>query len=258
MALRPSSALRNFLLEGGSLKKALSNCFIKVYSGAQPASADAAPTGTLLVTYSLASGAPTREVRSIGSVDLTGGASGSVDTLTVNSISILPAAVPFNTSLAQTAQDVCDAINDNPQNYLFDAFVSDTDKINIRARPGLGALPNTWVVASTVTTITKTDANMASGVTAVNGLNWGDAEAGVLIKDASETWSGVAAASGTAGWFRIEAAVSDPGTLDSAEAVIRLDGSVSTSGADMNLGTTVIVSGATQTLSSGSITLPTA
>ncbi len=258
MSLRPSKALRNFLLEAGSLKHALSNCFIKVYTGSQPANAEAAPTGTLLVTYSRASGAITREVQSVGSVDLTGGGSGSVDTITVNSIAILPASVPFNTSLAQTAADVASAINDNPKNYLFEAFVSDTDKINIRAKPGLGALPNGWVVASTVTTITKTDANMASGVDAANGMNWTDSAAGVITKKASETWSGVAVAGGTAGWFRVEAAVSDPGTLDSTESLIRLDGAVATSGAEMNLGTTTIVNGATQTISSFSITFPTA
>ena len=64
MALRPSIALRNFVAEGGSLKKALSNCVLKVYSGAQPATAEAAPTGTLLCTYSKSSGALTREVQS--------------------------------------------------------------------------------------------------------------------------------------------------------------------------------------------------
>lgn len=258
MSLRPSKALRNFLLEGGSLKKALSNCVVKIYTGAQPATAEAAPTGTLLSTISLASGALTREVLSLGSVDLTGGASGSINTITVNSIEIMGSATNFNTSLAQTAQDTCDKINNNPKNYLFDAFVNATDVINIRARPGMGTLPNGWVVASTVTTITKTDANMAGGVLAVNGLNWGDAAAGALVKLATETWSGVNAAAGTAGWFRIEASVTDAGTLDSTESVLRMDGSVSTSGADMNLGTTVFAAGATTTLSSGSVTLPTA
>lgn len=258
MAWRPSKALRNYLLEGGSLKHALSNCFIKVYTGSQPANAEAAPTGTLLVTYSRASGAITREVQSVGSVDLTGGASGSVDTITVNSISILPAAVPFNSSLAQTAQDVCDAINNNPKNHLFECFVTSTDVINIRAKRGLGALPNGWVVASTVTTITKTDSNMAGGVDAVNGLNWGDAAAGAIVKLASETWSGVAGATGTAGWVRVESAVSDPGTLDSSESIIRADGAVATSGAELNMTPTSITSGATQTISSFSITLPTA
>lgn len=257
MSWRPSKALRNAMLEGYPLKKALSNCNIKVYTGAQPATAEAAPTGTLLCTVTLASGALTREVQSVGTVDLTGGGSGSINTLTVNSIEIMGSATNFNTSLAQTAQDVCDKINNNPRNYLYECYVTSTDIINIRARPGLGALPNAWVVASTVTTITKTDANMAGGVYAVNGLNWGDAAAGTLVKLPTETWSGVNAASGTGGWFRIEAGVNDAGALDSTEAIIRLDGSVSTSGAEMNLSTTVFTSGATFTLSGGSITLPT-
>lgn len=258
MAWRPSKALRNFMAEGGSLKKALSNCVIKVYTGAQPATPEAAPTGTLLCTYSLASGALTREVLSAGSVDLTGGGSGSINTLTVNSIEIMGSATNFNTSLAQTAQDVCDKINNNPKNYLFSAFVTATDVINIVAKPGMGSLPNGWVVASTVTTITKTDSNMAGGVTAVNGLNWGDAAAGILVKLGTETWSGVAGNSGTAGWFRIEAAVSDAGGVDSTESVIRVDGAVATSGAELNMTPTSITAAATQTISSFTITLPTA
>lgn len=265
MAWRPSAALRNFLLEGGSLKKALSNCVIKVYTGAQPATAEAAPTGTLLCTYSKASGALTREVRSAGSVDLTGGASGSINTITIatsGASTIIElfdgVAVPFNTSLAQTALDAATKINDNPKNHLFDASVSATDKIDIVARPGMGALPNGWTVVSAVTTITKTDSNFAGGVTAVNGLNWGDSAAGVLTKLGTETWSGVAVATGTAGWFRIEAAVSDAGGTDASEAIIRVDGSIATSGAELNMTPTSIVSGATQTISSFTITLPTA
>lgn len=258
MALRLSKALRNFMQEGGSFKHGMSNCVLKIYSGPQPATAEAAPTGTLGVTISDASGALTREVFSIGSVDLTGGASGSVDTITVNSIAILPAAVSFNTSLAQTAQDVCDAINNNPKNYLFYAFVSNTDKINIQAKPGLGALPNTWVVASTVTTITKTDANMASGVTAVNGLLWGDSAAGVVVKHPTQVWSGVAGADITAGWFRFEAALTDAGSLDGSEAILRMDGSIATSGAEMNLSSTAISNGVTYTINSAAFTFPTA
>lgn len=258
MALRLSSALRNALLEMGSLKHVMSNCVIKVYSGAQPATADTAPSGTLLCTYSNASGALTREVLAVGSVDLTGGAAGSVDTLTVNSIEIMGSATPFNTSLAQTAADVVAKINNNPKNLLFKASVTSTDVITITAKPGLGALANGWVVASTVTTITKTDANMAGGVTAVNALTWGDASAGTLVKHPSETWSGVAGNTGTAGWFRLEAAVADAGGTDSSEAILRLDGSVATSGAELNMASTSIVSGAVQTISSFSITLPTA
>jgi hypothetical protein len=258
MTWRPSKALRNYILEGGSLKHALSNCFIKLYTGAQPAAAETAPSGTLLCTYSLASGAPTREVQSVGSVDLTGGASGSVDTITVNSIAILPASVPFTTSLAVTAQLVADAINNNPKNHLYESYVTATDVINIRGKRGLGTLPNAWTVASTVTTITKTDANMAGGVDAVNGMQWGDSAAGVLIKLASQTWSGVAGAAGTAGWFRIESAVNDAGGTDSTESIIRVDGAVATSGAEMNMTPTSIAAAATQTITAFTVTLPTA
>src|SRR5688572_30209971 len=119
MALRISKGLRNFLLVGGSLKHAFAGGKLLLYTGSQPADADAAVSGTLLNTYTDASGAHTAEVRSTGSVALTGGGSGSVDTLTVNSIEIMGSATAFNTSLAQTATDVCTKINNNPKNWLF-------------------------------------------------------------------------------------------------------------------------------------------
>jgi hypothetical protein len=153
---------------------------------------------------------------------------------------------------------VVDKINNNPRNLLFAASLTSTSTITITAKPGLGALANTWVVASTVTTITKTDNDMASGVYAVNGLRWGDSANGVVVKLPSQTWQGTAGATGVAGWFRIEAAVSDPGTTDSSEAIIRLDGAVSTSGAELNMGSTSIANLSVQTISSFSVTLPTA
>jgi hypothetical protein len=246
------------MLEFGDLKHTLSNCFIKWYSGSQPANAEAAPTGTLLVTLSSASGAITREVLSAGSVDLTAGGAGSVDTITVNSIEIMGSSTPFNTSLAQTAADVVTKINNNSKNYLFTADVTATDQINIRAKPGMGTLPNAWVVASTVTTITKTDSNMAGGVNPANGLNWGDSANGVLAKLTTQVWSGVAAATNTAGWFRIEASVNDAGGVDSAESIFRADGLIATSGGEINMGSTSITSGLTYTLDTFTITLPTA
>ena len=258
MALRPSKALRNAILEGSSFKQMMSNCVLKLYTGSQPSTPETAPSGSLLATFSDASGALTREVLSAGSVDLTGGGSGSVDTITVNSIEIMGSATAFNTSLALTAADVVTKINHNPFNLLFTADVSGTDVINIRAKPGLGALANGWVVASTVTTITKTDNNMASGVSAVNGLLWGDATANVITKHPTQVWSALASGSGAAGWFRFEAAVSDAGGTDSTESILRLDGSVGTSGAELNMASITIVSGVTYTIDSFAITFPTA
>lgn len=258
MALRLSTGLRNYLNEHGGVKQALNNGKIYIYSGAQPATADDAATGTLLAIISKSSGAITEEVRAAGSVALTGGASGSVDTITVNGIAILPAAVPFNSSLAQTATDVAAAINDNPKNLLYVATTDGTATVTITARLGLGSLPNGWVVASTATTITKTDSNMASGVTAVNGLTFGDAASGTLVKNPLETWTGSGLAAGTAGWFRYEGALADTEASDTAGAYNRLDGNISTSGANLNMSSTTVAVGATQTISTFSLTVPAA
>ena len=258
MALRFSTGLRNFLNEGGSVKQALNNGKIYIYSGTQPALANDAASGTLLAIITKASGALTEEVQAVGTVSLTGGASGSVDTITVNGLAILPAAVTFNASLTQTAVDIVAAINNNPQNLLFVA-TSAVGVVTITAKPGLGALANGWVVASTATTITKTDANMAGGVTAINGLTFGDAASGTLVKNPLETWTGVGlGVGGTAGWFRFEGAVADTEAADTTDNLIRLDGNIATSGANLNMSSTTIATGATQTISTFSLTVPAA
>lgn len=258
MALRFSDGLRNFLLEAGSLKNAFANGRIQIYTGAQPTTANDAVAGTLLATITLNAAAFTAEVLSVGSVALTGGASGSLNTLTVNSIEIMGSATPFNVSLAQTAQDVVSKINNNPKNLLFVASLTPTSTITITAKPGLGTLANGWVVASTATTITKTDTNMAGGVNSVNGLTFGDAIAGKLVKAVLEVWSGLAVTDGTAGWFRLLGSVADGGLADAAAAFLRLDGNIATSGANLNMSNTNFVTGATQTLSTFSFTEPAA
>jgi hypothetical protein len=256
MTLRLSAGLRNFVNQNGSIRDALGGGEIQIYSGAQPASAEAAPTGTLLATITAASGARTAEVLATGTVTLTGGAGGAVNTLTVNSVAIIDGAVPYNSSLAQTAADLAAMINNSASSPEYTASAAGA-VVTISARRGSGAGPNGYAVASTTTTLTKTDANMAGGVTAANGLQFGTSAAGVLAKRASQAWSGIAVASGTAGWFRFVGAVADPGTLDTSEATVRMDGAVSTSGAQLNMSSTTITSGATQTIASFPITLPT-
>jgi len=256
MALRLSDALRNFIHSEGSLKQAISGGKLKIYTGAQPASANDAVSGSLLVTFTASGGAHTQEVRSSGTFKLSSGSSGSVDTVTVNSIDILGGAVAYNTSLTQTAADVATQINRNPKNLLFNAAGSGQDVI-ITARPGLGTLPNTWVVNGTTTTLVEgTHVDMASGVNSANGLQCDDAASGVLAKLASQTWQGTAVLGGTAGWWRFEASEDDPETTDSAARYLRLDGNCGTSGANMNMATTTIANGAVQTLSAFQITLP--
>jgi hypothetical protein len=256
MAVRLSTKLRNFINQDGSFKDAFQNGSLEIYSGSQPATADAAVTGTLLSTITKASGALTAEVLATGTVTLTGGAAGSVDTVTVDSVNIIPqGAVPFNTSLTQTAADLATAINQGLSSPEYRASSSGA-VVTITALPGTGVGANGFVVTGTLTTITATYANMASGVAPVNGLRWGNAGSGVIDKLAGDTWSGVNVASGTAGWFRLKGSIADAGAADAGPTYLRLDGSVGLSGAEYNVSSTAFASGATHTISSFPVTLP--
>lgn len=257
MALRYSTGARNFLAADGSFKDMFQNGKIEIYSGAQPTSADAAVTGTLLCTITAASAARTSEVLSSGSVTLTGGTSGSVGSLTVDGVDILGAAVPYNTSLNQTAADVAGQCESFRGAVEYEVSASGAI-ITITARPGTGTTPNGFVVASTTTTLTKTDANMAGGVAAVNGLKWGFASAGVVSKLASQTWSGVNAATNTAGYYRMYGSVADAGGLDSAGIAIREDGAIATSAAELNMASTSLTATATTSITAWQRTIPTA
>lgn len=55
MALKTSTGLRNKMLDANPLKTIFALGFIKIYTGAAPATADAATTGTLICTISNAS-----------------------------------------------------------------------------------------------------------------------------------------------------------------------------------------------------------
>lgn len=66
MTLRLSTQLRNNLAGAIGFAATFANGIIEIYSGAQPANADAAPTGTLLGTVTLGSGAFTPGVATNG------------------------------------------------------------------------------------------------------------------------------------------------------------------------------------------------
>jgi hypothetical protein len=87
-----------------------------------------------------------------------------------------------------------------------------------------------------------------------NGLEFGAAAAGVIAKDTGETWQGTGIAAGTAGYFRLCANPTDDGSASSS--LPRIDGSVGTSGADLNMSTTTITVGATYTIDAFQFTLP--
>jgi hypothetical protein len=86
------------------------------------------------------------------------------------------------------------------------------------------------------------------------GLTWEDAEDGSIVKNTSETWQGTAVAGGTAGWFRCYESGGDPSAASTTEA--RFDGSIATSGGQLNISNTTIAADAVQTLSSLTYTQP--
>lgn len=90
---------------------------------------------------------------------------------------------------------------------------------------------------------------------AANGLNFDDADEGVLAKSTSETWSGEGLANGTAGWFRM---YDNDAVTGASTTEIRLDGSIATSGAQLNMTNTAITDGGTTTIDSVALTFPAA
>lgn len=92
--------------------------------------------------------------------------------------------------------------------------------------------------------------------TATYGLEFSSASGGSLVKAPAETWQITAIATGTAGWFRFVANDADSGALDSTETYPRIDGRISTTGAEMNLSNLSLVAGSTTTVDSFTISFP--
>jgi hypothetical protein len=90
-----------------------------------------------------------------------------------------------------------------------------------------------------------------------NGLDFDAAVAGVLSKAVAETWQFAGLAVGTAGWFRfVMGSAADNLAADPTALYSRIDGRISTTGAEMNLSNLNIVVGAISTVDSFSISWP--
>lgn len=87
------------------------------------------------------------------------------------------------------------------------------------------------------------------------GLTFDAPSGGVMAKAAAEVWSGVNAASGTAAYYR-HVGPADTGALSTTEP--RLQGSVGTSGADLNLSSVGLTAAATQTIDYYTVAWPSA
>lgn len=251
MTLRFSTGARAGLLQSSGFSGMFNRGSIRIYSGAQPATADSAATGTLLGTVTASSLPLTQETQAAGTLVVTGGAT-SVLTVTVGTFNIIPdGPVPYNTSTAQTALDLASAIN---RNGIFSATVA-ASTITVRPIPGAGAAYNGLALTSTGSvTMTYGGGTVSGGVSPVNGLVFGDPATGVMGKSLSQVWSFIGIADGTAGWFRLIGSTADAGALSTT--AVRMDGSIATSGGDMGLTNILVAVGAPNTVDRFNMTAP--
>lgn len=257
MAERLSTGMRNWILGGGSYREALDDCVMKIYSGTAPSSADSAVTGTLLVTITKSSGTVSTTERSTPdrwAVTIPGThATGTyILTVTVDSTAYTctydaatePEGHAANTNIAQgLARKVRESCN-----QVF--AIADADTVlYIQGRvSGL-----TVTVADGGGTVTITGlSNIAAGARS-DALYFGLPASGSMSKATADTWSGLVAATGVAGYFRI-VRPDDDGTLSTTAR--RLQGNCSTSGAELNMSSTSLTVSTTHTVDAYTITQP--
>jgi len=258
MALSWSTGIRNFANNRGSYQRALNGGIIELRTGSAPSTADAAVTGTLLCTVSLASASVTKEVLPAGTITISG-SSGTCDSITVNGQEILGAAVTFTTDLTTTATLIADQINRYiPPGGVKYTATSAAAVITITALPGTGTSGNGYEISATGTTLTFASTQglgtAAAGVCGSGGLTYGATTAGIMSK--TGVWSGVNVASGVAGYFRILSSVNDTGTASTT--AIRIQGACGISSGDYPMTSTTLTSGQTHTIDTFSLTLPSA
>lgn len=265
MALRFSTGCRNAIAGGSGWREALMDGRLYVYSGTQPTDADQDVAGTLLATFTLSGGTYTAPVRSQASITLSG-ASGSLDTVKVGGAgyNLLSAAVSFDSDLTTTAAVVAANINAR-QNPLNITATSSAAVVTLSLPYWLGASGDGLTIAATATTLGASvnggtsaafggTGSPSAGTTAINGLNFQHpAASGVLSKETT-VWQATASSAGTAGWFRFVAGGSSVSGISTTD--VRFDGSIATSGGDINIASTAIALSSVQTINTFTITIP--
>ncbi len=257
---RYSTGLVQKMAQRASIKEALHDGVIKIYSGAQPASADAAPTGTLLAIITLASGSFTEGTPSTAQVDKITVSAATQNNQTYR-IDIDPGPSEYASEQHSYTSDASATIDEIGQGL---ADVINRDSVVCRAtfEETLNIILITANFPGLVHTTTlglnpDTDLVLAAAQTAnvrINGLAWGLATGGVLVKEADNAWSGLVLADGTAGWFRVQANAVDDDSLSTT--LIRADGVCGLSNSDMDFTNLNLVTDTTVTVTTFSITIP--
>lgn len=238
MALRMSTALSRFIMNEGSLGRALSGGTLRIFSGGQPAHADLAETGDLLAVITDSGLSHVNETQAYGSIEITGGSSaGGITSLTIGGIEVLGETVTGTDDL-DLAQTLAARLGVRlAQTDFFPVWDGDRT-VTIVCKPNCGDRWNSAAIIATMVTLGATTTTIDGGVWHGNGLRIGSSfmvntPYPYALKDGAQTWSGVGLANGDAGWFRFCGPIADHGGDDTQYQLCRLDGSIGTSGANM-------------------------
>ncbi len=265
MAQKYSTALVNLLTGGRNLRSVFDNCLLRFLSGAAPADADAAETGTLLCIVSLASA----WVYATGQLDKP-----TVDNwyFTVpngptagNSVAVAISLDGVNGTYTYTATGtdggtagtaaymdrIADVINQAQRPVRAIGF-SGGQSAGVMVSPVIRGLNMTLVDGGGNYTVLPYNPITFSRP---NTLQFGPPTLGVISK-LTEAWTGVNITNGVAGYFRL-VLPNDTFAGDTAFTMPRVQGSVGTSGADLNLDSVQFVTSAVTTITAFSIQEPT-
>lgn len=254
MAVKLSTGLVNWLAGGSSLRRAFDDCKLEIWSGTPPTTADAANTGSILCTVSKASGTTYLrqgwgEINTVTITTFVAGQTWLFD-VTIGSETLVTTDTFTNTPDAGSAAMVAVKVARLFQAIGCNACATGTTGVIYVMAPSckslLIALNGTATGGATIV-----DAVLAADT---NGecLHFGPPAIGIISKD-SAVWSGVNTATGVAGYFRF-VDLGDTHALSTAQR--RLQGAVSTSGAELNLSNTTLTLAATTTIDSGNFTEP--
>jgi len=101
-------------------------------------------------------------------------------------------------------------------------------------------------VQGTLLGIVTVDGGAFTPGSPTNGLGFDAPASGVLSKAAAESWEFDGIAAGTAGWFRLMGNAAD--ALGASTTLPRMDGSIATYGADLNISNVAITASAPNTI----------
>ncbi len=258
--MRPiiSTGLANFLANGGSIRKAFENCVLNLYDGTDPASADSAPDGDSLCQITLNSGAvaatavctPTTYVVIIGSHV---GATTFKFDVTVDGVG--PTTYTYTSdgtshTLDQVCLGIAEMLDAIPQ---LSAISSDNNDGVILVKSRINGLTFTLAATTPAGTGTITSVTLTATATRPNTLQFGPPIGGVISKYVADVWSGVNLGTGVPLYFRF---TRPSDSLAYSLTDFRAQGTISTSGDDLNLNNTSLTIGLTTVISTYDFELP--